>query len=344
MADRVIRLMEVCGSHTMAIARAGIRGMLPPDIRLLSGPGCPVCVTAQETIDKALAMTEIPGLILTTYGDMVRVPGSVRGDNLAARRASGADVRVVYSPMDAVKTAAENPDKQVVFLGVGFETTAPGTASAIEAAADAGLGNFSVFSMLKLLEPSIRALAADPDFHIDGFICPGHVAVIIGEEGMRFFGELGFPGVITGFETADILKGIAMLIRQIRAGTAVLQNEYTSVVRPEGNPEARAEIEKVFEKRTDTWRGLGDIFASGLGIRSAYAAYDAERRFPVQPGGSRERPGCRCGDVIKGKLDPAECPLFGKRCTPQEPEGPCMVSSEGACAAAYRYGGSVPVL
>ena len=341
MAEKVIRLMEVCGSHTMAIAKAGIKGMLPDNVKLLSGPGCPVCVTAQETIDKALALTEIPGVILTTYGDMIRVPGSRRGDNLAVRKAAGADVRIVYSPMDAVKIAEENPERQVVFLGVGFETSAPGTASAIAAACAAGLENFSVLSMLKLLEPSVRALAADPEFNIDGFICPGHVAVIIGEEGMQFFSELGFPGVITGFETADILKGIAMLIRQIKAGTAVLQNEYTSVVRPEGNPVAREEINRIFEKRTDIWRGLGEIPESGLGIRGAYAKYDAERRFHIDCGPSRERPGCRCGDVIRGKLDPKECPLFGKVCVPEEPEGPCMVSSEGACAAAYKYRGMI---
>lgn len=338
MAEQVIRLMEVCGTHTMEIAKAGIKTMLPPEIRLLSGPGCPVCVTPPEVIDAALALSEVPGIILTTYGDMMRVPGSVKGDNLAKKKSRGADVRMVYSAMDAVETARSNPGREVVFLGVGFETSAPGTAAAVQAAAEEGILNFSVFSMLKMLEPSVRALAADPEFNVQGLICPGHVAVIIGEAGLEFLPrDLGIPGVIAGFEPAEIMKAIAMLLRQIRSGEAKLENAYRSVVRPEGNPIARALMEEVLTPRTDIWRGLGGIRDSGYGIAEKYAAFDAERKFDIRIGKPLVKSACRCGDVIRGKLEPKECPMFGRACVPEDPEGPCMVSAEGACAAAYKY-------
>ena len=340
MAERVIRLMEVCGTHTMAIAKAGIRSLLPEDIRLLSGPGCPVCVTPPGTIDALLELAGRPGVTLAVYGDMVRVPGSVRGTSLARRKADGADVRIVYSAMDAVELAEKLPGREVVFAGVGFETTAPGTAAAVKEGARRGLKNFSVWSMIKLLEPSVKALAADPDFAVDGFLAPGHVAVIIGEEGMRFFADdLHLPAVITGFEPQEVARGITHLLRQVREGRAELENEYKAVVRPEGNSAARALMEEVFEKRADDWRGLGVIAESGLGIRPAFSAWDAEAKFGIRPQPAAMRTACRCGDVIRGKLDPAACPLFGRFCTPEDPEGPCMVSSEGACAAAYKYRG-----
>ena len=367
--SHVINIMEVCGTHTMAIARSGLRQLLPANVRLLSGPGCPVCVTPPEVIDAVLRLTEgvtvinsfgnadslvksdeaekpqdphrisasdIP--IITTYGDMIRVPGSRRGDSLMRRKAMGADVRIVYSPLDAVQIARDNPQREVIFLGVGFETSAPGTAAAIETASREGLTNFSVFSMLKMLEPSIRALTADPAFNVQGFLCPGHVAVILGEKGMRFFSDdLHFPAVISGFETEDLLKSVTMLLRQIRRGEAKLENEYTSVVMPEGNLMAQETIARCFALRDDNWRGLGRIAQSGYGIRETFAAYDTERKFDIRIGEPAANAACRCGDVIRGMLDPRECPLFGTVCVPEDPEGPCMVSSEGACAAAWKY-------
>lgn len=338
MADRVIHLMEVCGTHTMEIAKAGIKTLLPPEIKLLSGPGCPVCVTPPEVIDAAIRLSEEPGVILTTYGDMMRVPGSVKGDNLALRRSRGADVRMVYSAMDGLEIAKANPDREVVFLGVGFETSAPGTAAAVQEAYAQGIDNFSVFSMLKMLEPSVRALAADPEFNVQGLLCPGHVAVILGETGLEFLPrDLGLPGVIAGFEPAEIMKAIAMLLKQIRAGEARLENAYRSVVRPEGNPLARALMEEVLVPRTDIWRGLGVIPESGYGIAKKYARHDAEKKFDIHIGKAAVKTACRCGDVIRGKLDPKDCPMFGRACVPEDPEGPCMVSAEGACAAAYKY-------
>ena len=340
--EQVFHLMEVCGTHTMSIAKAGIRSLLPPHIRLVSGPGCPVCVTPPEVIDMALRLTERPEVTVTTYGDMIRVPGSRRGDNLRRRSAEGADVRIVYSPVDAVELAKSLPERQVVFLGVGFETSAPGTASAVELAAEAGLANFTVLSMLKQTEPAIRALASDPEFNIQGFLCPGHVAAIIGEEGLRFIAEdLHIPAVIAGFEPTQILQAIRLLLLQLRAGEARLENAYTEVVRPEGNPLAIAQIRRVFEPCDSLWRGLGEIPASGWQLREEYAAFDAQRRFGLKQEPAVQKSACRCGEVIRGKLSPEKCPLFGTVCVPEDPEGPCMVSSEGACAAAYKYRGVI---
>ena len=333
-----VRLMEVCGTHTMAIAKSGIRSMLPQNVRLLSGPGCPVCVTPPEVIDAVLELAMRPGLILTTYGDMVRVPGSVPGDNLARRRALGARVEVVYSPVDAVRLAEENPDREVVFLGVGFETTAPGTAAAVLTAQERGLKNFSLFSMLKTVEPALRALIASEGFNVQGFLCPGHVATIIGETGFRFLPEeFGLPAVISGFEGEDILVSVYLLLKQLAEGAPRVQNEYERAVAPDGNPLARAVMDKCFIPRRDLWRGLGAIEASGLGLREAFAAFDAEKKFDIAYAAAPKATACRCGEVITGRLSPDLCPLFGRRCTPEDPVGPCMVSSEGACAAAYKY-------
>ena len=331
------RLMEVCGTHTMAIAEAGIRSLLPENVRLLSGPGCPVCVTPAELIDAVLALAMEKNVILASYGDMIRVPGSTPGDSLQRRRALGADVRVCYSPMDALDIARANPAKEVVFLGVGFETTAPGTAAAVLSAAARGLKNFSVWSMLKTVEPALRALMGMEGFNVQGFLCPGHVATILGEEGFRFLPEeYGMPAVIGGFEPEDILLAVCKLLRQIAEGAPKVENEYTRAVRPEGNPLARAAIARCFAPRTDLWRGLGEIPQSGLGLREEYAAFDAEKKFSVTVSGPAQTP-CRCGEVITGRMDPPGCPLFGRRCTPEDPVGPCMVSSEGACAAWYKY-------
>ena len=333
-----IRLMEVCGTHTMAIAKSGLRSMLPENVKLLSGPGCPVCVTPGEVIDAVLELAMRPGLIVTTYGDMVRVPGSTPGDNLARRRALGARVEVVYSPVDAVTIARENPDKEIVFLGVGFETTAPGTAAAVLTAKEKGVKNFSLFSMLKTVEPALRALIASEGFNVQGFLCPGHVATIIGEEGFEFLPrDYALPAVISGFEPEDILSSVYLLCRQLAEGKSLVQNEYRRAVAPQGNPLARAMMGKCFEARRDLWRGLGAIEQSGLALRDELAEYDAEKKFGVTYKAAAKTTACRCGEVITGRLTPAQCPLFGKRCTPEDPVGPCMVSSEGACAAHYKY-------
>lgn len=333
-----VRLMEVCGTHTMAIAKSGIRSLLPENVKLLSGPGCPVCVTPPEVIDAVLELAMRPEVILATYGDMVRVPGSTPGDNLSRRRALGARVEVVYSPVDAVKLARENPDKEVVFLGVGFETTAPGTAAAVLTAQEQGVENFSLFSMLKTVEPALRALITSEGFNVQGFLCPGHVATILGEEGFRFLPEeYGLPAVISGFEGEDILFSVYLLLRQLADKQPRVQNEYTRAVAPNGNPLARAMMEKCFVPRRDIWRGLGEIEASGLALREKLAAFDVEKKFAIRYPEAKPVTACRCGEVITGRLAPQECPLFSRRCTPEDPVGPCMVSSEGACAAAYKY-------
>lgn len=333
-----VNLMEVCGTHTMAIAKSGIRRMLPENVRLLSGPGCPVCVTPAGVMDEILRLSERRDVIIATYGDMIRVPGSTPGDNLIRRRAQGAHIEVVYSPMDALRIAGEEPEKQVVFLGAGFETTAPGTAAAVAAAAEQGVENFTVLSMLKSVEPALRALMADSAFCVQGFLCPGHVATIIGEKGFRFLPEeYHMPAVISGFEPEDILASIYRLLRQIEKGAPALENTYKRAVKPEGNPLAENAIGQYLELRDDVWRGLGKIPASGFGIRKEYAHYDAEVRFGLIFQEKESKTACRCGEVLQGRLNPKDCPLFGTVCVPEEPVGPCMVSSEGACAAAYKY-------
>ena len=333
-----VKLMEVCGTHTMAIAKSGIRSLLPEGVELLSGPGCPVCVTPAEVIDAVLALAMEKELILTSYGDMIRVPGSRPGDSLQRRRALGADVRMVYSPIDAIELAERYPEKQVVFLGVGFETTAPGTAAAVLTARERGIKNFTVWSMLKTVEPALRALLAQPDFQINGFLCPGHVATIIGAEAFRFLPEeYGLPAVVGGFETEEILSAVYWLLRQLKDGKPRLQNAYPQAVAPRGNALAQRVITQCFAPRCDRWRGLGGIDNSGLGFRSEFAAFDAERRFPITVSCDAAPTACRCGEVICGRIRPQECPLFGRRCTPEDPVGPCMVSSEGACAAAEKY-------
>jgi len=333
--------MEVCGTHTHAIARAGIKSLLPEGVELLSGPGCPVCVTPPEEIDAVLELAMRPDVVIASYGDMLRVPGSRPGDSLQRRRALGARVELCYSPVDAVELAKRESDREVVFLGVGFETTAPGTAAAALTAQEQGVENFSVLSMLRTVEPALRALIATEDFRVDGFLCPGHVATILGAEAFRFLPEeYGIPAVVGGFEPGEIVRALTLLLRQIGAGRPKLENAYERAVSAQGNRRAQAVIARVFEPRTALWRGLGEIGGSGLGFREAFAALDAERRFGLRPAPARSTP-CRCGDVICGRCRPADCPLFGGACTPEDPVGPCMVSSEGACSAAYLYNDSI---
>ncbi|WP_087431180.1 hydrogenase formation protein HypD [Collinsella sp. An307] len=336
LGEREINLMEVCGTHTVSIGRYGFRSILPAGLHLLSGPGCPVCVTANADIDRAVALVRVPGAIITTFGDMIRVPGST--SSLAAEKAAGADVRVVYSPLDAVELAAANPEREVIFMGVGFETTAPAIAACILEAAARELTNFSVFCVHKTTPAALRAIASDPKTTIDGFILPGHVSTITGLDPYRFLvDEFSIPGVVTGFEPVDVLEGIARLVELIVAGTPAIENAYRRGVANEGNVVAQRLVDQVFEPCDALWRGLGELPASGLAIRDAYAHLDAVRRFPIEVEPTREHAGCRCGDVLRGIIAPTSCPLFGVACTPENPVGPCMVSSEGSCAAYFRF-------
>lgn len=333
-----IKLMEICGTHTMAIAKSGIKSLLPKNVKIISGPGCPVCVTPYEAIDEVLKLAKYNDIIIATYGDMIKVPGSNAGENLEKLKALGSKVEMVYSALDAVKIALENPLKSVVFLGVGFETTTPGTAIAIEEANIKKVDNFYVFSMHKLVEPVLRALLSMDDLNIDGFICPGHVAVILGEEGFSFLPyEFKKPSVIAGFETMDIVMAVYSLLNQIKENRPRLENLYTRAVSYSGNKIAKDIIDKYFEPFDDIWRGIGKIEKSGLKIRREYEKFDAAKRFSIDFSDSKMKTACSCGEIIKGKLEPVNCPLFGKTCTPENPVGPCMVSSEGACAAYYKY-------
>lgn len=335
-ADRPMSIMEVCGTHTVAIAKHGLRSVMPEQVRLLSGPGCPVCVTSNADIDLAVEFARQPGVIVTTFGDMMKVPGS--RSSLSREKAAGRDVRIVYSPLDALALAERTPDSHVVFIGVGFETTVPLIAAAIERAAASGLDNFSVFSAHKTVPRALGALVDDPDVAVDGFILPGHVSSIIGREPYVFLAaQHGVPSVITGFEPIDVLQGIWMLVSQIAEKRADVEIAYTRGVPPEGNPTAVALIEKVFEPSDAEWRGIGVIPGTGLSIRPEYERFDALVRVPVAPEPPREIPGCQCGEVLRGITLPFECRLFAKSCTPENPVGPCMVSSEGSCAAYYRY-------
>lgn len=336
LGDRSLNLMEVCGTHTVSIGRYGFRSLLPAGLHLLSGPGCPVCVTANADIDHAVALARVPGAIITTFGDMIRVPGST--SSLAAEKAAGRDVRVVYSPLDAVALAAATPEREVIFMGVGFETTAPAIAASILEAEAQGLTNFSVFCVHKTTPAALRAIADDPETAIDGFILPGHVSTITGLAPYRFLvDEFGIPGVVTGFEPVDVLEGIARLVELACSGTPAIENAYRRGVPDRGNPVAQKLTAQVLEPCDATWRGLGRLPHSGLAIRDAFARFDAARRFPVAIEPTREPTGCRCGDVLRGVIAPTACPLFGRACTPENPVGPCMVSSEGSCAAYYRF-------
>jgi len=335
-SSRPVRLMEGCGTHTMSIFKHGIRSILPDHIDLVSGPGCPVCVTPMEEIDRSVMLSRIRDVMITTFGDMLRVPGS--GSSLQEESGKGADVRVVYSTFDAMKIAKDHPAKEVVFLGIGFETTAPTVAAAIQTARRGGLQNFSVLSAHKLLPPALDALIAGGELEIDGFICPGHVSTIIGTAAYeRVVEQYRIPCVVVGFEPVDILQGVLMLVEQIEKGKAAVEIQYTRAVDPKGNPGALKMMEEVFEPCDSSWRGLGPIPGSGLAIRQAYTAHDAGQRFPVEVPPAKEPPGCRCAEVLRGAVRPFECRLFMEVCTPRNPVGACMVSSEGTCAAYYKY-------
>ena len=333
---RTLNLMEVCGTHTVSIGRYGFRSIMPDGLKLLSGPGCPVCVTANRDIDHAIALSDLDDVIIATFGDMMRVPGST--SSLMRKKSEGRDIRIVYSPLDAIALAESNPGRHVVFLGVGFETTTPTIAATILEAEARGLPNFSVFCAHKVTPPALRAIADDPRTRIDGFILPGHVSTITGIAPYRFLvDEYGIPGVVTGFEPVDILEGIEMLTRMIRDGSPDIVNAYRRGVSEQGNPVAREHVAAVFDATDADWRGLGTIPASGLAIKERFAPFDARKRFDVSIEPTREPRGCRCGDVLRGAIAPVDCPLFGRACTPEHPVGPCMVSSEGSCAAYFRY-------
>jgi hydrogenase expression/formation protein HypD len=367
-STREMRLMEVCGTHTVAIFRSGIKGLLPKNISLLSGPGCPVCVTPNEDIDKALYISRQKDVILTTFGDMIKVPGT--NSSLEKERASGADIRVVYSALDALEIARRNPQNKVALLGIGFETTSPTIASVILSAQKEGIDNFFILVAHKLIPPAMKALldamptglnpvsdGVQPrrNVRIDGFLCPGHVSTIIGSSPYQFISkDYGVPCVVAGFEPLDILQSILMAVQQVERKEAKVEIEYRRAVRPQGNITALKVLYEVFEVCDARWRGLGIIRKSGLRLKEKYRQFDAESTFAfikwgenVSPGGEppltppvRGRKGrCLCGEILRGVKVPTDCTLFGKICTPEEPVGPCMVSSEGTCAAYFKYGG-----
>jgi len=329
-------VMEICGGQTHAIVKFGLDELLPPGVTLVHGPGCPVCVTPAEMIDQAIELSLRPGVTLCSFGDMLRVPGT--GIDLLTAKARGGDVRMVYSPLDAVRLARANPDRQVVFFAVGFETTAPANAMAVLRAQREGLPNFSLVVSHVLVPPAMRALLGAPDNLVQGFLAAGHVCAVMGTgEYGPIAKEFGAPIVVTGFEPVDILEGLLRCLRQLEAGKAEVENAYVRVVRPEGNPAARAIAEEVFEVVDRNWRGLGSIPGSGWSLREKYAAYDAPRRFGLGTPVAAPAGECISGEILRGLKKPFECPAFGTRCSPEHPMGAPMVSSEGACAAYFRY-------
>ena len=340
---RRLRLMEFCGTHTHAIYRYGIRQLLPETITMLSGPGCPVCVTSAADVDRAIGLAGVPGVTVATFGDLLRVPGG-RG-SLQAARAAGADVRVVYSSRDALELARRHPERTVVLLGIGFETTAPTVAAALLEAEQEGLTNLRLFSLHKFTPPATEAILQAGEVALDGILAPGHVSAIVGAQVWDFVpDDFGLPCAVAGFEPVDILQGIADLVEQAEGGQAAVHNTYRRGVTSAGNPAALELVALVFEPVDAEWRGLGTVISSGLRLRERFRAFDAQAlltRHGLDRLRAREPAGCRCGDVLRGALAPADCPLFRRVCTPERPVGPCMVSSEGSCAAHYRYGGSL---
>ena len=332
-----VNFMEVCGTHTMSIYQYGIRSLLPENVRLVSGPGCPVCVTPVGYVDQAIACSADPNNIVTTFGDMLRVPGSF--SSLMEERAKGADIRIVYSPLDAVALAQGNPERRVIFLGVGFETTAPAIAASILDAARRNLANYCVLASHKTMPVPMEILTADPELNLSGYLCPAHVSTVIGGNAYKPLAEkYHIPCVVTGFEPADVMQGIEMLLAQCLSGQSRVEIQYSRAVTWEGNSKARTILERVFTPCDTAWRGLGVLPGSGLAIRDELAAFDAVKVLALNLPEGKENPACRCGEVLKGKLSPFDCPLFATVCTPEAPVGACMVSSEGTCAAAYKYG------
>ncbi len=337
---RPIRLMEFCGGHTHAILRYGLRSLLPPTVELCSGPGCPVCVTANIDLDRAIALAHVPGLILATFGDMIRVPGSHH--SLQDARAAGASVRVVYSALDALQLARQNPAQSVVFLGIGFETTAPTVAAALLQAREERLENLTLVSLHKLTPPATRAILDAGEVALQGIIGPGHVTTIVGARAWEFLpAEYGIPVAIAGFEPVDILAAVADLVDMVEEGRPAVSNSYPRSVNPSGNPAAMAIMDQVFQPSDAVWRGLGLLPGSGLALRPEFARFDAAQLFAVDPGPTLEHRGCLCDRVLRGLVLPSGCKLFGTACTPQRPVGPCMVSADGACAAYFQFAGEV---
>ncbi len=335
-AVKDMRLMEVCGTHTMSIFRHGIRSVLPKGISLLSGPGCPVCVTSQKDIDTFIALALTDDVILTSFGDLMRVPGTI--SSLQKEKAKGRDIRIVYSVFDAVKIAKENPGREVVFCAVGFETTTPTVAASILMAENLKISNFSVHSAHKITPPALAALMETKDINIDGFILPGHVSVITGTDAyMPVFEKYKIPSVIAGFEPVDILKAVLMLIKQNETGIPALENAYQRAVAENGNPKAKEIMNQVFKEADATWRGIGLIHGSGMELRRKFSRFNALEKFSLNVPDAEEPKGCACGEILMGLKTPDQCPLYKKKCTPVHPVGPCMVSSEGSCAAFYRY-------
>ena len=332
-----VNLMEVCGTHTMVIFKQGLKGMLPKNTNLLSGPGCPVCVTSQEDIDKAIELAKDRKVIITTFGDMVRVPGT--NSSLEKEKGNGADVRIIYSPSEALRIARENPAKKVIFLAIGFETTSPLIAASLLDAQKEKIDNFYIFSSHKLIPPAMEVLMESKEVRIDGFICPGHVSVTIGSNAYKFIAQKhSIPCVIGGFEPLDVLQSIYMLLKQIEEKRAEVEIEYFRAVHPQGNRIAQELISRVFEVTDVRWRGLGIIPKSGLRLKREFSDFDAEKEFRPKIRKSKENPDCVCGEVLRGVKKPTQCKLYRRICTPEEPYGPCMVSSEGTCAAYYKYG------
>lgn len=335
---RHLRFMEVCGTHTVAIFRSGIRQILPENVELISGPGCPVCVTNDDYIDKAIAYSKQKDFIIATFGDMLKVPGS--RSSLVAAQAEGAEVRIIYSPLDCLEIAQENPSKKIIFLAVGFETTAPTAAATVLAAKARGIKNLFVLSAQKLVPPALKFLLSDSAIKVDGFLLPGHVAVVIGANAFNFLPEeFKIPCAIGGFEAEEILIALANLLEQINFGRADVTNNYKSVVKSEGNISAQKILSQVYETSDAEWRGMGKIPASGLKMRDEFAEFDIEHVEPIKITRVEKKSGCRCGEVLRGVINPLECPLFGKACKPSHAIGACMVSVEGVCAAWFKYGG-----
>jgi hydrogenase expression/formation protein HypD len=336
--QRPLQIMEVCGGHTHSIFRYGIGQFLPDEVEFVHGPGCPVCVLPMGRVDDCVALAELPHVIFTTFGDAMRVPGSKK--SLLKARADGADVRMVYSPLDALKLARENPGREVIFFGLGFETTMPSTAMTLIQAKAEGLRNFSLFCNHITIIPTIKAILDSPDLQLDGFLGPGHVSMVIGTRPYEFIaGHYGKPITIAGFEPLDVLHSVWMVLKQIADGRSEVENQYARIVPRDGNVRALAAVHEVFELREFfEWRGLGSIDHSGVRVREAYAEFDAERKFPVPNLKIADPKSCQCGEVLKGVIKPHECKVFGTACTPEMPLGSLMVSTEGACAAYYNYG------
>jgi hydrogenase expression/formation protein HypD len=336
-SKKSIRLMEFCGGHTVTIFKHGIRQLLPSTIEMLSGPGCPVCVTANADLDKAIALARLPDVVVSTFGDMLKVPGSY--SSLQVVRAEGGDVRIVYSALDALDMARRNPDKSVVMLGIGFETTAPTIAASVLEASREGVSNYYVLSMHKLCPPVIKALLDSGEVRLDGLVCPGHVSAVIGSRPYDFLArDYGIACVVSGFEPLDVLQCVDMLVAQIEAGKPTVEIAYRRGVRPEGNVRALETMGMVFENCEANWRGIGVVPDSGMRLRDDYRRFDAERNFEIEVLPPREPEGCICGDILRGVRTPLDCKLFRRVCNPENPVGPCMVSSEGSCSAYYLYG------